>query len=50
MAKQKVHVVIYKDAESDQWLASCLEVDVTAQGDSKEHALEMIKEAVEFAH
>jgi predicted RNase H-like HicB family nuclease len=48
MTKQKIHAVIYKDAESDQWVAVCLEIDVASQGDSEEHAKEMIKEAVEL--
>ena len=48
MAEQNVHAVIYKDAQSDQWVAVCLEYDVVTQGDSEEHALEMIKEAVEL--
>ena len=48
MATQKIHAVIYKDAESDQWVAVCLEFDVASQGDSEEHAKEMIKEAVEL--
>ena len=48
MHKQKIHAVIFKDADSDQWVATCLEYDVTTQGDSEEHAKEMIKEAVEL--
>jgi predicted RNase H-like HicB family nuclease len=48
MAQRKIHAVIYKDAESDQWVATCLEFDVTTQGDSEEHAKAMIKEAVEL--
>jgi predicted RNase H-like HicB family nuclease len=40
--------VIYKDAESDGWLATCLEFGVTTQGDTAEHAAEMIKEAVQL--
>jgi len=48
MAKQKVHVVIYKDNESEQWVASCLEYDVATHGDNEEHAIQMIKEAVEL--
>ena len=46
MAKQKVHVVIYKDPESEQWVALCLEYDVATHGDNEEHAIQMIKEAV----
>ena len=46
MAQQTIHAVIYKDADSDQWVAICLEYHVASQGDSEEHALEMIKEAV----
>ncbi len=48
MVKQTVHAVIYKDAESDQWVAHCIEYDVATQGDSEEHAIAMIKEAVEL--
>ncbi|MEX1255907.1 MAG: type II toxin-antitoxin system HicB family antitoxin [Dehalococcoidia bacterium] len=48
MAEQTVHAVIYKDAESDQWVAVCLEYDVTTQGDSEDDALKMIREAVEL--
>ena len=48
MSKQNIHAVIYKDAESDQWVAVCLEYAVTTQGDSEEHAKEMMKEAVEL--
>ena len=46
--KQEVHAVIYKDAESDQWVVTCLEYEVASQGHSREHALEMIKEALEL--
>jgi len=48
MGKQTIHAVIYKDAESDQWVATCLEYDVTTQGDDEKHAKQMIKEAVEL--
>jgi predicted RNase H-like HicB family nuclease len=48
MAQQTVHAVIYKDADSDQWVAVCLEFDVASQGDSEDHALKMIREAVEL--
>ena len=48
MAKQTIHAVIFKDAESDQWVAVCLEYDVVTQGDSEEHAKAMLKEAVEL--
>ena len=48
MTQQKIHAVIYKDAESDQWVAWCLEYDVATQGDSEEHALAMIQEVVEL--
>ena len=48
MSKQTIHAVIFKDAESDQWVAICLEYDVATQGDSEEHAKEMIREAVEL--
>jgi predicted RNase H-like HicB family nuclease len=48
MAEQTVHAVIFKDAGSDQWVAVCLEYNVVSQGDTEEHAKEMIKEAVEL--
>jgi len=48
MEKQTIHAVIYKDAGSDQWVATCLEYEVSTQGDSREHAAEMIREAVEL--
>lgn len=48
MAEQNVHIVLYEDKESNQWVAWCLEYDVASQGDSEQHALEMIKEAVEL--
>ena len=48
MPKQIIHVVVYKSGESDHWLATCLDYGVTTQGDSAEHAAEMIKEAVEL--
>ena len=46
--RQQIHAVIFKDAESDQWVALCLEYDVTTQGDSEEHAKAMLQEAVEL--
>lgn len=48
MAKQQVHVVVFKDAHSDQWVVECLEFDVSTQGNSVDDALEMIKEAIEL--
>jgi predicted RNase H-like HicB family nuclease len=45
---QTIHAVIFKDAEGDQWVAVCLELNVVTHGDSEEHAKEMIKEAVEL--
>jgi len=48
MADQKVHAVIYRDDETRQWVAVCLEYDVASQGDSEEHAMNMIREAVEL--
>jgi predicted RNase H-like HicB family nuclease len=47
MPQLKLHVVVFKDAESDQWVAECLEYQVTAQGDSAAHALKMAREAVQ---
>ncbi|MEX0786307.1 MAG: hypothetical protein WD939_06700 [Dehalococcoidia bacterium] len=48
MAEQRIHAVIFKDAESDQWVAMCIEYDVVTQGDNEAHAKAMIKEAVEI--
>ena len=48
MRSQTIHAVVFKDAESDQWVAVCLELNVVTQGDSEEHAKKMIKEAVEL--
>jgi predicted RNase H-like HicB family nuclease len=49
MTKDKtLHAVIYKDAIDDQWVAVCVEYDIATQGDSPEHALEMIQEAVQL--
>ena len=48
MGMRNLHAVIYKDAESDQWVAVCLELDVATQGDNEQHALAMIQEAVEL--
>jgi predicted RNase H-like HicB family nuclease len=44
--RQEVHVVLWQDG--DQWVAWCLEYDVVSQGNSEQHALEMIQEAVEL--
>ena len=48
MGQREVHAVIYKDGESDQWVAECLEFGVSSQGDNERHALEMIQEALEL--
>jgi len=47
MVKKELHAVIYKGSASDQWVAFCVEYDIASQGNSPEHALEMIQEAVE---
>jgi len=46
--EQKIHTVIFKSGESDQWIAVCLELDVVTQGGSAQHALKMIREAFEL--
>ena len=46
MRQQKVHVVLWQDG--GQWVAWCLEYDVASQGNSEQHAMEMIQEAVEL--
>ncbi len=48
MGAQTIHAVVFKDAESDQWVAVCLELNVATQGDSEDHAKKMIREAVEL--
>jgi len=48
MGTKNLHAVVFKDAESDGWVAMCLEYDIATQGDSEDHALAMIQEAVEF--
>lgn len=48
MGLKTLHAVVYKDAGSEQWVASCLEYEIATQGDSEEDALAMIREAVEF--
>jgi predicted RNase H-like HicB family nuclease len=48
MSQKTLHAVIYKDAAADQWVAVCLEYDIATVGNSEEHALEMIQEAVEL--
>jgi len=41
----KLSAVLWR--EEDQWIALCPELDVVSQGDNPEHALKMLKEAVE---
>ena len=48
MASQEIHAVIFKDRDSDQWVAMCLELSVVTQADSEEEAKELIKQAVEL--
>jgi predicted RNase H-like HicB family nuclease len=49
MDKEKtLHALVYKDALEDQWVAVCVEYDIASQGDSEQHALEMVQEAVEL--
>jgi predicted RNase H-like HicB family nuclease len=48
VSEQTIHGVIYKDAESDQWIAQCIEYDVVTQGDNEDDAKAMLKEAVEL--
>jgi predicted RNase H-like HicB family nuclease len=48
MDEKVLHAVIFQDGESEDWVAMCLELDVVTQGDSEEHAKEMLKEAVEL--
>jgi predicted RNase H-like HicB family nuclease len=48
MPVQTFHAVLYKDARNDSWAVYCVEYDVASQGDSPEHALAMIREAMEL--
>lgn len=41
--------ILFPDQEQGGYVAQCPEVDVTTQGDTVEHALVMLKEAVELA-
>ena len=50
MSTETIHAVIYKDADSDQWVAVCLEYDVATQGDSEEHAKDMTREEIELLY
>jgi predicted RNase H-like HicB family nuclease len=44
-----IHAILYPDEEQGGYVAECLDVDVTTQGETIEHALAMLKEAVELA-
>ena len=46
--EKQLHALIYKSSFQDQWVAICVEYDIASQGDSREHALAMIREAVEL--
>ena len=48
MASKELHALVYKAAHDDQWVAVCVEYEIASQGDSEEHVLEMIREAVEL--
>jgi predicted RNase H-like HicB family nuclease len=45
--KTTYNAIIYK--EWDQFVAQCLEIDVASYGTTYEHALDMLREAVELA-
>ena len=44
--RHTLNAVIYSDG--DQWIAHCLELDLVTQGNTAEHAVEMIAEAIEL--
>ena len=46
MIELKFAAVVWK--EGNQWVSLCPEFGVASQGDSPEHAIEMLKEAVEL--
>jgi predicted RNase H-like HicB family nuclease len=48
MDSRTLHAVAYKSESSDDWVAFCVEYDITSSGDSEAHALEMLREAVEL--
>ena len=47
MKNTTYNAIIYQ--EWDKYVAQCLEIDVASFGDSYDHALKMLKEAVELA-
>jgi predicted RNase H-like HicB family nuclease len=48
MFAEDIHAVVFEDPVSHQWIGMCLEYDVVTQGDSEDHAVAMVKEAVEL--
>lgn len=48
MKKYTYNALIYR--EWDTFVAQCVEYDIASFGDTHEHALEMLKEAISLAH
>ena len=49
MMSISLHIVVRRAPDvPGQWLAHCLELDVVSQGNSLQHAITMIREAVEI--
>ena len=48
MGTKELHAVIYKGEAGGDWVAFCVEYEIASQGDSEEHALQMLQEAVEL--
>jgi len=48
MGVKDLHAIVYKDVESSQWVAVCVEYDIASSGESETDAFSMIKEAVEL--
>jgi predicted RNase H-like HicB family nuclease len=43
-----LHAVVYKAAKGECWVATCVEFDITSEGDSEQDALMMLQQAVEL--
>jgi len=46
MIKMKLQYVVQYDSDWDNWLASCVEYDIMAQGGTKEEAIESLERTV----
>jgi len=46
MIKMKLQYVVQYDTDWDNWIASCLEYDIMAQGHTKEEAIESLERVI----